>query len=298
MNSDRYPRIAKYSLLVLFSSFSISAALSFWGKEINLSPEIHSTISLLMASLLFPSLAAIKYMWDPVHHVANEIKFVDSLQIKETIKGLMTNIEPNTRVGYFESNEVNALAISSISGRSSLIAFSSELLNQSDQYQFIAIAAHEVAHLINRDSVNKAYILSFNEAVKCYPMLFALMSEALVKPLKAMLLMIAALLLPLVAMSGGLAAAANFGYQWILLALQFLGVPAAAILIFRLLDRWLHSQFCAYSREREFAADAEGAIMTSKQDMKSALALLTDPDNKIGIFDTHPTLEERIARLS
>jgi Zn-dependent protease with chaperone function len=299
--ADMYPKVAKCSVWILFLSFFSTCIFVFADSNLGIGivdPNLKHVFSTLMAILLLPSLLAFKYFLDPVGREVEAVGFVEDPQLAQMIQPLLQEVSLDVRVGYYQSEAVNAFTISSISGKNSIIAFSSELINQSNQAQLLAFAAHEVAHLKNRDSVNKAYILSFNEALRSYPMLFAALSQHVFKLSKPIAIYLAVVMVAIVAFSSSISGLIRFAYPLVVQLADIYKWPLMAIGGYFFLDYGLNTLVCRHSRQREFVADADGAAMTSSQDMKSALVLLTDPGTKIGVFDTHPPLAERLARLS
>uniref|UniRef100_UPI00403F80AC M48 family metalloprotease n=1 Tax=Herbaspirillum sp. DW155 TaxID=3095609 RepID=UPI00403F80AC len=66
-----------------------------------------------------------------------------------------------------------------------------------------------------------------------------------------------------------------------------------------LLSTFCIRPFLAYSRGREYVADADGAHLTSPEMMMRALNFLPDDERDgHGIFDSHPPLKERKRRIA
>lgn len=293
-----YPKFAKYALSFLFVIFTISATISITCNILELPHSITSDIAgATWIILTIPLASTFQYFINPVEREAKKIGFVDDNALMIKVKPLLGKINDPVRVGYFSSDSINAFAISSIVGENSLIAFSTALISTATDNQFLAFAAHETAHLKNGDAKNKAYILAFSHALQTYPYLFSELTKSTLAPLGKIFILLGIFVGSVLAFFTGIQAGWTFLWGWLRIIIH-MGWPfAAAIVGYIGLNYILKCAFFAYSREREFTADADGAAMTSRDDMKSALELLTDPDMVIGIFDTHPPLEERKKRL-
>lgn len=184
-------------------------------------------------------------------------------------------------VGIYPSPEVNAFATGP-SKRRSLVAVSEGLLDHMDDAAIEGVLAHEVAHIANGDMVTMSLL------------------QGVVNTFVVFLSRIAAFI------------ASRFvreEIQWI--------VHFAAIIIFQILFSILGSiVVMAYSRYREYHADAGGADFAGKDKMihalqslkrykeqvdtrQTSLATLKINNKKgmISLFSSHPDLDDRIARL-
>lgn len=188
-------------------------------------------------------------------------------------------------VGYYEAPEVNAFATGP-SRNNSLVAVSSGLMNRMSRDQVEAVLGHEIAHVANGDMVTMTLI----QGVMNTLVLFA--SRILATAVAS-------------AMRGD-----REGGSWFV---EF-GLYMFFQTILGLLGAVLTN---AFSRWREFRADAGGAKLAGRERMISALRALqgteemVDQDHKAfaslkisgkpgalaKLFSTHPPLEERIARL-
>ena len=91
---------------------------------------------------------------------AHDIKTVDPLaptsKVEEQLHAIVANLAqraglPNTpEIGIYESPDMNAFA-TGINPGNALVAFSTGLLETMDHDQIQAVAAHEIAHVANRD---------------------------------------------------------------------------------------------------------------------------------------------------
>jgi heat shock protein HtpX len=183
-------------------------------------------------------------------------------------------------VGIYDSPEVNAFATGP-SKRRSLVAVSSGLLQQMDSAAVEGVIAHEVAHIANGDMVTMTLL------------------QGVVNTFVVFLSRIAA-----------------FAVSRILRQDSAL-IHFLSIIVFQILFSILGSiVVLAYSRYREFHADAGGADLAGKDKMIHALQALKGNvhridtqqaaiaslkiNNKKGmstLFSSHPDLDERIRRL-
>ncbi|MFM0527259.1 M48 family metalloprotease [Paraburkholderia strydomiana] len=293
-----YPKFARNMLAALFILFVASTVLLMVRQEFSLPPSAAASFAaIIFAFLALPVLATTKYLLNINEEEASNRSLQEVKSVRELVAPLLIDLDYDVRIGQYASSDLNAFAISSVFGNKALIGFSTHLIDKASQEQLLAIAAHEVAHLRHGDTRNKAYILAFNHALKVYPWLFAELSRRIVRQ--------AAVPVGLIVFAGFVAIALLSGSTE---AFSFLGsltrglAPIAlkaglCVVTFIVLDYVLRQVFCSYSREREFAADARAAEMTSPEAMISALSLLTDPGTAVGVFDTHPPLDERKRRL-
>ena len=191
-------------------------------------------------------------------------------------------------VGVYRSPEVNAFATGP-SKNNSLVAVSSGLLNQMDADEVEGVLAHEVAHIANGDMVTMALIQG---VVNAFVMFFARVAAFALSQ----------------AMQGDRdddrPVQAGFMYHIIVMVCE---------IIFSFLGMFVVAYF---SRVREYRADKGGAQYAGKQKMVSALKRLQQKcemvddsqenfnamkiSSKKGLMSflsTHPSLEDRIARL-
>ncbi len=198
---------------------------------------------------------------------------------------------PVPEVGVYRSNEVNAFATGPTKNRS-LVAVSSGLLNRMGPKELEGVLGHEIAHIANGDMVTMTLLQG---VINAFVMFLARV---------------------LASLASGFGKNRNnqeqgsylsftlftFLFETIFMALGFLVIAA-------------------FSRYREFKADAGGAHLAGKDAMISALkslgALKHNEDLKeqpqaiaafkisqrgkkgiFSLFSTHPPLEERIERLA
>ncbi|NME98378.1 protease HtpX [Aneurinibacillus aneurinilyticus] len=185
-------------------------------------------------------------------------------------------------VGIYDSPEVNAFATGPSKNRS-LVAVSSGLLERMDGNAVSGVLAHEVAHIANGDMVTMTLLQGvINTFVVFLSRICAYIASRFVKEEVAPL------------------------------------VHFIAVIIFDILFSILGSMVTmAFSRYREYRADAGGAQLAGKDKMIHALqslqhtVQLVDTEQKsvaafkisgkksglLGLFSSHPDLDDRIARL-
>jgi heat shock protein HtpX len=193
-------------------------------------------------------------------------------------------------VGIYDSPEINAFATGPSRSRA-LVAVSSGLLGRMKQYDLEGVLGHETAHIANGDMVTMTLIQG---VVNAFAMFLAWVLA--------------------IALSRGSDRDDDRGgnpfMQWMLM-----NVFQSVFMMFGMIV------VCAFSRWREFRADAGGARFAGREHMISALKVLqavheggadlAGPQKpafqalKISgqtgglwaLFASHPPLEERIARL-
>jgi heat shock protein HtpX len=196
-------------------------------------------------------------------------------------------LEKAPQMGIYPSNEVNAFATGATK-KQALIAVSSGLLKRMDQKEILAILGHEMSHVINGDMVTMTLLQGIINAFVMFLariLAFFLSSHSSRNKNES---------------SYGSFWLFSYLFEWIFMILGSMVIAA-------------------YSRRREFEADAGGAHLVGKDKMISALKSLRvlkeikDPKTQpvfqsfkisspakkgfLYLFSTHPTLEERIDRL-
>lgn len=187
-------------------------------------------------------------------------------------------------VAVYDAPEMNAFA-TGMTKNSSLVAVSTGLLQSMDRDQVDAVLGHEITHVANGDMVTMALLQG---VLNTFVIFLARVIGTLVDR----------------ALSGNRDnSGGGFAYFAIVMALQFvLGLFASLIVM-------------AFSRWREFRADAGGARLAGREAMISALQRLSGNHGEntlpktlaaFGIsgeggiarlFMSHPPIEERIAAL-
>lgn len=186
-------------------------------------------------------------------------------------------------VGYYPSPEINAFATGPTKARA-LVAVSAGLLERMDRAQVEGVLAHEVAHVANGDMVTMTLV------------------QGIINAFVMFLARVIAFFLANRGRDSESSSAPNYLVIMLLeVALSFLGMLVVA----------------AFSRYREYRADAGGAGLAGREKMIAALEALRRSVNyadltgkeslatlKISgkrgffaLFSTHPPLEDRIERL-
>lgn len=211
-------------------------------------------------------------------------------QLLEMVYKLAKNAGLGTmpQVGIYQSPEVNAFATGPTRSRS-LVAVSSGLLNRMNNAEVDAVLAHEIAHVANGDMVTMTLLQG---VVNAFVMFFArVLAYAVMRMGRS---------------KDDDSVGSPFMYSMLVFAFEIMFMILGTMVI------------AAFSRFREFRADAGGARLVGRDKMIQALQALErtiqiqDPkaeqpafqamkisSNKpfLKLFSTHPPLEERIARL-
>lgn len=204
----------------------------------------------------------------------------------DTVENLAAKAHiPTPEIGIYESDDMNAFA-SGPTPNHSIVAFSIGLLEQMDQAEIEAVAAHEIGHIISNDMRGMAiltglissFVLVFTLPLQAFR-LFNVLGNSY-STLVEIILWLTKLVLSIV--------------------LTFFG----SLLVNK------------YSRNREYKADAIASLLVGKDPMISALSRLNQEKIAIPIeqrgfnafkisnqsqwaelFNTHPSIEKRIQAL-
>ncbi|HAB99487.1 MAG TPA: protease HtpX, partial [Parachlamydiales bacterium] len=216
----------------------------------------------------------------------------DARQLLKTVYELAESAGiPHPQVGVFRSNEVNAFATGPTQSRS-LVAVSTGLLNRLNPTEIKAVLGHEITHIANGDMVTMTLL------------------QGVVNAFVMFLARVLAYVFSNLGRSRDNSSSGGSFMSYMLFTYLF-------EVVFMILGSLV---VAAYSRFREFRADAGGARLTSKEAMISALQALKNVQNikdpkadnpamaafKIShpakpgllhLFATHPPLDVRIQRL-
>lgn len=191
------------------------------------------------------------------------------------------NLPEMPEVGWYPSPEVNAFATGPTKSRA-LVAVSAGLLEKMSMAEVEGVLGHEIAHVANGDMVTMTLV------------------QGVINALVMFLARVIAFFLANRGRDSESSAPSYFVVFLLEMVLSFFGMIAVA----------------AFSRYREYRADAGGAELAGRQKMISALEALQRSSRlvdltgkeslatlkisakpKFALFSTHPPLEERIARL-
>ncbi len=222
------------------------------------------------------------------------IQLIDSKTMDHNLRALYDMVArlakraglPETpEVGIYDSPDPNAFATGPSKSKS-LVAFSSGLLRSMESSEVEAVAAHEITHISSGDMVTMTLLTGIaNALVMFLSRLVAQVIDSFFRDEDG---------------DGGLG---FFGYIMVVMLLDTFFMLLASI------------PLAAFSRYREYRADAGSAKLTSPGSMINALRSLgkmmdipTQKDSfamskinssrRVSLFATHPSLEDRIARLS
>lgn len=188
------------------------------------------------------------------------------------------------QLGIYPSKDVNAFATGA-SRNSSLMAFSSEMLQILNQDELAAVAGHEMTHISEGDMVSMTLVMGLvNTFVMFLARIVAAIIDAALRGDRQ---------------RGGLG---YFGYYMVVMLLQNVLMLLAMIPV------------SYYSRHREYRADKGAAQFTGAGSMINALEKIdrfyvpqTRQDSyalakinsrhKVSLFATHPSTQDRIERL-
>jgi len=218
--------------------------------------------------------------------IDNRTQDYHAREIYEMVVRLSRQAGLNTvpEVGIYSSQEPNAFATGPSKDKA-LVAFSTGIINSMNREELEAVTAHELTHITNGDMVTMTLLTGIaNALVMFLARLVAMAIDNLLSDEEG---------------NGGLG---FFGYMITVMLLETFLMLLASIPI------------AAFSRYREFKADAGSAKLTSPGAMASALHRLGEMMNipvqkdsfatakissprRISLFATHPPLEERINRL-
>ncbi len=223
---------------------------------------------------------------------AYSIQLIDQSERDPELRGIYEIVARQARqagittpeVGIYESPDPNAFATGP-SKNKSLVAFSTGLFRSMDRHEFEAVVGHEISHIANGDMVTLTLLTGIaNTLVMFLARLAAMAIDQFARDDEG---------------QGGLG---FIGYILVVMVLETVFFALAAI------------PLAAFSRMREFRADRGGAKLTSPQSMIDALKRLNEASEietqsdsyamakinsgrRVSLWSTHPSIEDRIARL-
>lgn len=210
-------------------------------------------------------------------------------QLLATIRQLVkrAGLPKMPEVGVYESDEVNAFATGPSKSRA-LVAVSSGLLRRMDWAEVEGVLGHEISHIANGDMVTMTLLQG---VVNAFVMFFARVLAYAVTSMTR---------------QRDDESRSPFLYNALVFVFEICFMILGAIVV------------ATYSRAREYRADEGGARLAGKQAMIQALTRLrevvkiedprsqhtsfqafkiSNPHGMLRLFATHPSLEDRIARL-
>lgn len=187
-------------------------------------------------------------------------------------------------VGVYESAEPNAFATGPSKSKA-LVAFSTGLLRSMKKHEVEAVAAHEIAHIANGDMVTMTLLTGVINALVMF--LSRMIAHAIDNFLRG---------------DDGEGGLGFFAYIMVVMFLDTFFMMLASIPI------------AAFSRYREYRADAGSAKLTSPSAMADALIALSkaagietkkdsyaiakiSSNRRTSLWSTHPSIEARVERL-
>lgn len=240
-------------------------------------------ISLALSRTMAKWMMGVKTI-DPNTHDAEEKHLLETVHRLSAKAGLSVMPE----VGLYRSNEVNAFATGPTKAKS-LVAVSTGLLNRMGQREIEGVIGHEISHIANGDMVTMTLLQG---VVNAFVMFLARVLAYVVSGL-----------------GRNRQESSGISGSYILFVYLF-------EVVFMILGSLV---VAAYSRYREYRADAGGAHLAGKDAMISSLKTLRvlqeikDPRENpamaafkishqgrkglLSLFATHPPLEDRIERL-
>jgi heat shock protein HtpX len=265
----------------------LSLGLITSGAALSLAPY------LLLIGCLFPFISLLFSRWlaKRSHHIEiidpNQLQNVEEQKLYDLVNKLCqkAGLTKIPEIGIYPSSEINAFATGATKN-SSLVAFSSALIEDMDETTIAAIAAHEIAHIANGDMITMALVQSVINSI----------------------IYLFTLPLSLIKWFAFFSTQVSAGAYWLIVIAKFI---CTVILLF------LGSLVVkAFSRHREFKADQLAAQLLDQNAMIHALEHLRNekplvlknqqayaafkinsPQRWLDIFSTHPSLERRIQRL-
>lgn len=276
---------------LILNLFNIRPFLSHYGIDYS-SLMIFCLIWGMAGALISLSLSRIMAKW------AMGVEVIDPTTADGDLRQLLNIVQslandagvPMPQVGIYRSNEVNAFATGPTQSRS-LVAVSSGLLQRMKDEEVKAILAHEISHIANGDMITMTLL------------------QGVVNAFVMFLARVLAYIFSGMGRSRENNSSSNYlSYVLFVYLFDFVFMILGSMLI------------AAYSRRREYRADAGGAKLAGKQNMIAALSTLRvlheirDPRTEnssfnafkistqtkkgfLHLFATHPPLEERIERL-
>jgi len=299
----RYDKVVTVIVASVWAlEFFMFAIFTFFSQKHKIIPHGLHEVEVVCYFLFLPAICSLSYFFNCVDAASKGMNIVTDQELKNKITPLIekSGISGEVIVAKFDSEIKNAFAISSPVPwiNKSLIAFSSSLLEVISEDELLAIASHEIGHIVHGDSRGKAFIMSFHNMINCYPRLAANVAKESMKPVIVFVSIIFLIMLPVLALSPSYENIKGLlsGFKPILILLL---TGSFFILLSYMITFLLSAQYHKYSRMREYEADAFGARLSSPSSLILALKKISQGDLSItSLFDTHPPLEKRIEKLN
>ncbi|HNX22731.1 MAG TPA: protease HtpX [Spirochaetota bacterium] len=237
----------------------------------------------------FISLAMSRWMAKKVYNIQVISSNEQNYELRELYQ-MVANLSKHAglpavpEVGVYQSAEPNAFATGP-SKNKSIVAFSTGLLNSMNKNEVEAVAGHEISHIANGDMVTMTLLTGIANALVMF--LSRIIAGAIDSAMRGD------------DNEGGLG---FFAYIIVVNLLETVFMLLATIPI------------AAFSRYREYKADAGAARLTTPSAMANALKSLSraaeiptqkdsfaiakiSSNRRVSLWSTHPSIEDRVARL-
>ena len=281
------------NLAVMFTlTIAMNVILAFAGPEVRdaLYQDGIDIFGLCVFSLVFGmggafiSLLLSKSMakWSTGAQVVDGTESDDARWLVSTVDRLAREANVKTPEVAIYHGEPNAFATGAFKN-SALVAVSDQIMEQMDRSELEAVLGHEMSHVVNGDMVTLTLVQGVLNAVVLFlSRIIAYMVDS--------------------AVGGKRRRGSSFVYVIVVYLMQFLlGIFASLVV-------------CAYSRRREYAADAGSArLLGTPQPMINALLRLgglsaaplpkslqafgIGGKSSTSLFATHPSIEDRVSAL-
>lgn len=281
------------NLAVMFTlTIAMNVILAFAGPEVRdaLYRDGIDIFGLCVFSLVFGmggafiSLLLSKSMakWSTGAQVVDGTESDDARWLVSTVDRLARAANVKTPEVAIYHGEPNAFATGAFKN-SALVAVSDQIMEQMDRSELEAVLGHEMSHVVNGDMVTLTLVQGVLNAVVLFlSRIIAYMVDS--------------------AVGGKRRRGSSFVYVIVVYLMQFLlGILASLVV-------------CAYSRRREYAADAGSArLLGTPQPMINALLRLgglsaaplpkslqafgIGGKSSTSLFATHPSIEDRVSAL-
>jgi len=288
-----FKRIGLFLLTNFLVIITVSLILNIVLPMLGISPKGITGLAIMCGLFgmvgAFISLAMSRWMAKKVYNIqvikSNEQNY-ELRELYQMVARLSKQAGLSTvpEVGVYQSPEPNAFATGPSKDKS-IVAFSTGLLNAMNKNEVEAVAGHEISHITNGDMVTMTLLTGIANALVMF--LSRIIAGIIDNTMKG---------------DDGEGGLGFFAYIIVVNLIETVFMLLATIPI------------AAFSRYREFKADAGAARLTSPSAMANALKSLaraaeipTQKDSfaiakissnrRVSLWSTHPSIEERVARL-